>query len=487
MQNIANLCSSLSLQNAIMENCDDIVTVKSLDMRYISCNRAFLRVLGFENESFVIDKRIDEVLTERNSQIITKNCEIVKKTMESKSFILKIEKEFYSKIIKMTLHPIIQDAVLCGFLSISRDVTQEEGLKLKLIEKIAIINSLLENLPMLAYMKDKNNKYIAGSKHAKKFFVEGIDYYAGNIQIDMHDSEQLMAEEDDYVVTNRETLIKEKVSKSKDGQEHWYKVHKSPILDTNNEVSGMVIIAQNIDAEKQLEAQKELFLATLTHDLKNPLQAQISSLQLLSKGKFGNITDSQREILDIVIESASFMREMLHSILSTYKYENGMVKLNKTSFDINELIHICMEEAKFLAQEKNISIEYINKSDNSILYADESQIRRVIANMLNNSINYAYKNTNINITFFNKTDKFLIKIKNKSEPIPENMKSRIFEKYVAGTNSNIKRGIGLGLYFCKKVIDAHNGNIILNANGMENEFVIELPKVDNGQLVVNFM
>lgn len=174
----------------------------------------------------------------------------------------------------------------------------------------------------------------------------------------------------------------------------------------------------------------------------------------------------------MINESSSFMREMIYSILSTYKYENGMVKLNKVNFNIDELIKTCIEEAQFLAQEKNIVIEYKRDSDISIVNADEGQIRRVLSNILNNGINYAYKNTKIIITFVQEEDTILIKIKNTSEPIPESMRKRIFEKYVAG--NGISR-IGLGLYFCKKVIEAHNGRISLNAYGNHNEFVIELP------------
>ena len=83
---------------------------------------------------------------------------------------------------------------------------------------------------------------------------------------------------------------------------------------------------QNTDLEKHIESQKELFLATLTHDLKTPLQAQIKSLELLSNGNFGMINKSQKEIVDMIIESSVFMREMLYSVLLTYKYENVLAK-----------------------------------------------------------------------------------------------------------------------------------------------------------------
>lgn len=475
MQRIANLCSLKSLQNAIIENSDDIVTLKDINLHYVSCNKAFLRLLGLKDKVSVIDKKINELFDEKNSRIIRKNCEIIKKTMDSKSFVFEMENGLYSKLIKTTAYPILKDGVLNGILSVSKDVTQEEKLKIHIIEKFGLVNALLENVPVLAYMKDLQNNYIVGTKYSKEFFFQGIDYYAGNIQLDLDDSLNMSQEEDSYVINSKKTLIKEKIYKSVDGGEHWYKLYKTPIFDEKGEVNGVITLAQNIDNDKKLDAQKELFLATMTHDLKNLLQAQISSLQLLSKGKFGAVSENQKEILGMINESASFMREMIYSILSTYKYENGMVRLNKINFNIDELIQICIEESQFLAQEKNIVIEYKKKSDISVVNADEAQIRRVISNILNNGINYAYKNTKIIVTTFEDQDNIYIKIRNVSEPIPENMKKRIFDKYVVGTGTNKIRGIGLGLYFCKKVIDAHNGRIFLNAYDENNEFVIELP------------
>ena len=472
MQSIANLFSLNPLRDVIIDNCEDIVTVKDINMKYVFCNKAFLRLLGLKDKVNVVDKQINEIFDDKNSKIINGNCEIIKQTMDSKTFEFEVEKDFCSKIVKTTSYPILKDGVLNGILSVSKDFDKDEEAKNKLIEKFQLVNSFLENIPILAYIKDLHNNYIVGTKYSKEFFQYGIDYYACNIKIDMKNSADIIAEEDRYVIKNKKVLIKERILKSIEGTEYWYKIYKSPVYDEKKGISGILILVQNIDEAKKLEVQKELFLATITHDLKNLLQAQISSLQLLSKGKFGTVSEKQKEILDMIDESASFMKDMIYSILSTYKYENGIVQLNKVDFDIDDLIHICIEEAQYLAQEKNIFIEYRKESDKSIVNADESQIRRVISNILNNGINYAYKNTKIIISFVQEDETISIKIKNTSEPIPESMRKRIFEKYVAG--NGISR-IGLGLYFCKKVIEAHNGRISLNAYGNHNEFVIELP------------
>lgn len=487
-----NMCSRnkfISLKKIAIDDAEEIVAINDLEFRYVFVNKHFLKLLRISDSSFILNKKIFDIFSKSISRKMVNGFNKVLISKEPASFILNLNNEDGPKIMKMTIFPIQNKGSLNLFLSVFRDITQEENLKSKFVEKISIINTLLDNMPILIYMKDKNNNYIAGTKYAKKFFLEGYDAYSDNVRIDIDLARELIEFDEEYVILNKKKLIKKQSFKSSDGTLHYYKVHKAPIFDVNEDVSGIITIAQNIDKEKQLEFQKELFIATLTHDLKTPLQAQISSLELLSKGTFGNVTDSQKEIIEMIIESTNFMKEMLFSILSTYKYENGLVNLHKSFFDIQNLIKICVKEASHLALVKNVEIEFKKNCENSFIFADESQIRRVLTNLLNNAINYAFKNSKIKIVLCENEQNLFVKIKNQSAPIPEEMRKHIFDKYISCDGLYKKRGIGLGLYFCKKVLDAHNGKIKLISLNTENEFVFELPKTkeDKSNTTLNFV
>ena len=138
---------------------------------------------------------------------------------------------------------------------------------------------------------------------------------------------------------------------------------------------------------EKLIKQKELFIETLIHDLKTPLQAQITGLKLLKKDKKSVLTNNQIELIDIILESAEFMKEMLFSVLDIYKLENGVIKLNYELLNIDKLIQICVNELNSEAISKNVRIKYINSLQNPFVYVDKTLFRRVITNMLNNGIN----------------------------------------------------------------------------------------------------
>ncbi len=338
------------------------------------------------------------------------------------------------------------------------------------------ITTLLEYLPMIVYMKDKNRNFVTGSKHSRQFVNEGIDPYTDNIKLDMSLAEESIKLDDLYVLQNKKLLVKEKSVMDNSGKLHWYKVFKAPILTHSNTVQGLITIVQNIDTEKNIDAQKELYLATLTHDLKNPIQAQLSSLKLFESGLFGPLNKEQSDILRIIIESASFMQDMLYSLLETYKYDNGYIHLSEESFHIDGLLETCINESGALARDKEIKILYSSKlKDNEkFLCVDKCQFRRVVTNFLNNSINYAFKRTTIEICTYIENEKFIFTIKNCSPKIPEGLKEHIFDKYVSSDKIG-SGGIGLGLYFCKKFIEAYKGNIYVDSDEENTQFTFEIP------------
>ena len=465
------------LLNVLMNDCDEMITIKSLDFRYLDCNNAFVRHIGAKSKEDIIGKPIIEVIPPSNYKIIKKNIDKIFKTGKLQSYSFEIETHNSLRNVQQISTPVIQDNQIKYILTISRDTTQDELLKENLASKTLQLDTLMEHLPLLVYMKDKNKNYIIGSKHAKKFVESGIDPYADNIQINMTEALNDTQTEDDYVLSNKKNLRKEKSCVDYDGNQHWYRVFKAPILKNDNSIDGLVTIAKNIDNDKAIENQKDLFIATLVHDLKNPLLAQISGMELLAKGYFKELNAEQKEILETIIESANYMKEMLYTLINTYKYDNGNIVLKKSKTDLNTLIKNCIKEHSSLAKENRVTVlfESALSEENKHIMIDNKQIRRVITNLLNNGISYAFKDTEFLIKTYKENDNIIIKLTNYGPIIDEETKSHLFEKYISGSNKYQKVGFGLGMYLSKKILEAHDGNIYYEGADSTNSFIIELP------------
>lgn len=476
------------LLDAIFEYCEDIITVKDLDLKYIAYNKAFLKsIIEGDEKTPIIGKSVDEVFpNDECAQVVINNVQKAISELETNCYTFRHKIHGVNKIIKQTTTPIVRDGIVFGVLSVSRDVTREENLKTRLLEKNYQLNTLLENLPLLVYMKDKNRNLVVANNESRNFVLNGIDSYSDGVEIDMKDALPEVENEDNYVLQNKKHLRKEKVVKGSDGKQHWYKIHKAPILTSNNEINGLVAIAKNIDADKKLEYQRDLFLATLSHDLKNPLQAQISSLEMLYREYYGKIDEGHQEVMALIIESAKYMKDMLCTLLKTCKQNNGIIQLIYSRFDILSLMTKSIREVRDLGKIKNVEIRFNSKltEDEKLMYADENQLRRVIGNMLNNAINYAFENSVVDISIKLENGFYVFDFKNESEEISESLKVNIFDKYVCGNPLESNSGVGLGLYFCRKILEAHEGTISLDNIGTKNTFSIKIPKLDGKSALI---
>lgn len=231
-----------------------------------------------------------------------------------------------------------------------------------------------------------------------------------------------------------------------------------------------------IDSERKLQVQRETFVASLGHDLKNPTIAQIRSLELLLKGSFGEISEMQREILEMVLDSCRYMNGMLSSLLATYRNYGGVVKLKFEEFSFLELVKECVSEMIYVAKDKGINIIINNEYFKEIVQADRVQIKRVIMNLLSNGIKYAYPNTDLVLRLNGCKDEISFEFTNKSPYIPKDKQKALFAQYVSYAAAHNEMGIGLGLYASKKIIEGHGGNIFVESyNDNRNSFGFRIP------------
>ncbi len=483
--NMIKLTGNEHLLDAVFEYCEDIITVKDLNQRYVAYNKAFLKHIGIEDGNAVLGKTVQEIVPKSACDVIEENVRKVITELKPCTYTFVLNKDGCSKYVKQTATPVIRNGVLTNILMVSSDITNEECLNEKLIEKNYQLNTLLEYLPFFVYMKDKNRKLVVATEKSRNFVENGVDNLSADIRLDIPTATEQVANEDNYVLQNKKYLSKEKTAIDINGKTHWYRIHKAPILTENNDINGLVTIAKNIDKEKQLETQKNLFLATLSHDLKNPMQAQISSLNMLYRQLVGKMNDDQKEIFELIIESSIYMKTMLCTLLKTCKESDGAIQLERKNFDMKKIINRAVKEIKELAACKKITLSVSSISDENFVFADENQMRRVVSNLLNNAVNYAFENTEIKISLLSKGEKFFLKIQNRSDIISDSLKKHIFDKYVCSDNLQNNSQTGLGLYFCRKIIEAHEGHIRLYNNEYENIFEVELPLTNENSVLIS--
>ncbi len=194
---------------------------------------------------------------------------------------------------------------------------------------------------------------------------------------------------------------------------------------------------------------KNNFLAMVTHDLKSPVNAEILALKhLLSIDQ----KHEREAIIFDILGAANYTKNLVDNVLGKYKLENGMMALHKSDFCLKNLVNECIDEIKYLFDSKTTSFDC--KLQNSKVYADYIEIKRVMHNILINAGEHSSKNTNIEVKLTRKQNDFALSVKNYGDGLKD--PDTIFNK---NFTANKRCGTGLGLYISKCIIEAHDGKI----------------------------
>lgn len=250
----------------------------------------------------------------------------------------------------------------------------------------------------------------------------------------------------------------------------------SKIFDNDEKHTGYLIIIQDATIEHEIQSQKETFIATLTHDLKTPVSAQVRALNLIINEKFGPLTDGLKDILTEILHSCKFMQHMTDNLLTKYKSQNGQLVIVKEPVLIQDIIQRTYRHLKFILEEKNqkLNIEYL--TDIKEISLDACEIERVLHNLVINASAFTPENGSITIKVENIKDFIKISVIDTGWGIPNDELKTIFNEYYSSAKKFRKVGYGLGLFICKQIIEGHHGKIYAKSEeGKGSEFIFTLP------------
>jgi signal transduction histidine kinase/CheY-like chemotaxis protein len=217
------------------------------------------------------------------------------------------------------------------------------------------------------------------------------------------------------------------------------------------------------DTKNKDEVQREDFINICAHELRSPIQP-ILGLSLLVRNK---ITDSsQLEMLDIIIRNAKRLKKLTNDLLEIAKIESSMISLEKEKFNLTDFINNILKDY----ENKSIKEDFNNNSSLNIIKvipkdiaffveADKDKLIQVIFNILNNAVGVMGYNYDNNPIYFSlkqcNKNEIQISIKDMGPGIDIHILPKLFSKFAAKPG----KGIGLGLFITKSIVEAHGGKI----------------------------
>ena len=227
----------------------------------------------------------------------------------------------------------------------------------------------------------------------------------------------------------------------------------------------------------QVETQRKDFVATLAHDLQTPVIASDRALTLILNKVASIIDADSNKLLSMLKKNNENLLHMIESLLDVYHYEAGAQALYFDNVDLKLLVMSCVDELRPLAKDQGLSIDAHFNGTISEIAADRTAVRRVITNLLDNSLKFTPRGGAVNVYVSDEGNNAVIEVCDNGQGVPEEDKKHLFERYWHGTaKKTFKNSNGLGLYLCKQIIDSHQGRIECESEvGKMTKFRIVLP------------
>lgn len=226
-----------------------------------------------------------------------------------------------------------------------------------------------------------------------------------------------------------------------------------------------------------LNADKDLFITILAHDLKNPFNAILGFLNLLTENIRKYDINKIEQQLNLINKSAQNTFSLLEDILMWVRANSGKIPFEPQILSFSTICNEIIESLQLTANAKDITINYFATEEISI-YADKNMLTAVLRNLVSNSIKFTKKNGEINIYAVKNHSDITITVSDNGIGIDPDILNQLFDithKIITYGTAN-EKGTGLGLLLCKEFVEKHGGNIWVESEvGKGSDFKFTMP------------
>jgi signal transduction histidine kinase len=255
-------------------------------------------------------------------------------------------------------------------------------------------------------------------------------------------------------------------------------------------VRSLLRLKHSMDERDEIARQREDFVSRLTHDLRTPLVAADRMLMLFQQGALGALSPQMQEVIVIMARSNINLLSMVNTLLEVYRFEAGRKTLAFQPVNLGRLLEEVTGELAPLAQDKALSLNLDFTEESNTVIGDRLELHRLFTNLIGNAIKFTNSGS-ITIRFTsqpqfdkssqsqfsgksNSVEYISIEIADTGPGIPPEEQATIFERFRQGSHKS--SGSGLGLYLARRIVEAHQGIILLNSELDKGSiFIVLLP------------
>ncbi len=351
--------------------------------------------------------------------------------------------------------------------------TQQTGVDAKAQQQV-LFNSMLEGLLLL----DRHRKIYLANRAFKEFFHLKTELRGKTVveAVRLPELDALLQRvETEQQVFGHEIKLPEL-------SERWLQVNAAVITNSTGEREGTILVFHDLTRLKQLERQREEFVANVSHELRTPLSLIKGYVETLLDGAADNPEVAGR-FLKIIERNTQRLDFLIQDLLTISALESGQMKLDLAPVNFRSLVEKVLGDLNSKAEAKAVAL--VNELPELTVNGDFNRLDQVLANLVDNAIKYGHPNGSVVVGGKKMEDGRLeIFVRDDGPGIPAESLDRVFERFyrVDKARSSDQGGTGLGLAIVKHIVQAHGGEVrAASAPGQGATFYFTLPPCVGGE------
>jgi len=401
--------------------------------------------------------------------------------------------------ISLSVSPVRDEAgVIVGASKIARDITQHKRAQ----QEISFQARLLNAVEQAVIATDLTGKIIYWNRFAEQVYGWPAAEAVGRNVVDVTPAKNSKekAEETLKLLSEGRSWSGEMILQRRDGSEFPAIVTDSPITNDRGELIGVVGVSVDISERKRSEEErasllqaergaraeaeaanrlKDEFLATLSHELRNPLNVVIGYAEILRRGSEKENRAFIARAADVIRRNALAQSQLVSDLLDLSRLQMGKLAINRQPVSLITLIADSIETVKAEAETKNITLKFDCDDEIFVVDGDPIRLAQIAWNLLNNAVKFTLPGGQITISLGHEEGFGKLSIKDTGQGIAPEFLPHVFEIFRQADASNSRRqgGMGIGLALVRQLTELHGGHVRAVSEGIGKgaTFIVLLP------------